>query len=706
MRLVRLELAGFRAFAGAEDLDLDADAIIISGANGQGKTSIFDAILWALAGNVPRIGGDEHLVSLYSDSGEARVSLELRDADGSEIRIVRRFDGTDQHVLLDAGEDSLRGARARSKLADLLWTYARPSDESDTSLVEAITRSVYLQQDRVREFVDSDDQHSRFEAISELVGAGRVAELQARLDTARKQWKEVTNKLIADVQSVRDTLGSLETAAAGLSPIDDKRRQEFERGWAAWWSEAMKHLASVEQVPTCTAVNAPTEIDTAVRQLQYLARSSDRRLHLTRTLAAEIEEQPPPGIAELESAQGELGQLDREADVARAALRDAESRAAERRRQQVELREAAAELRSLAELALRHLGERCPVCQQEHDVENTRRHLLQLAQAERFEEEKASLDVGDLAKSLETIGTRRSYAASRVNELQQLARDWSARKAEERHRIEELGLPADAERSALDRLISDVTATVSVLEDLIAKGERLALELAEMGESRRLGEYQQQIEQMRRQVRENEETVAQREATSKIANEIWEALTGASAEVVEEQLSRIDPLLRRVYSAIDPHPSFQEVRLMSRMWYGRGRVSARLEDTIGGKATEVPEKMLSSSQVNALAASIFLTLNLGTPRLPLRCVMLDDPMQSLDDINLLGLVDLLRRIRESRQIVVSTHDSRLGALLQRKLRPVGTGRAVYVELHGWDREGPRVTQRELPTDEMGLRIAV
>lgn len=57
MRIAELELSGFRGFSGTLKADLTADAVLVIAANGQGKTSLFDAILWALAGVVPRLGG-------------------------------------------------------------------------------------------------------------------------------------------------------------------------------------------------------------------------------------------------------------------------------------------------------------------------------------------------------------------------------------------------------------------------------------------------------------------------------------------------------------------------------------------------------------------------------------------------------------------------------------------------------------------------
>ena len=94
-------------------------------------------------------------------------------------------------------------------------------------------------------------------------------------------------------------------------------------------------------------------------------------------------------------------------------------------------------------------------------------------------------------------------------------------------------------------------------------------------------------------------------------------------------------------------------------------------------------------------------MNLGMPSLPVRAAILDDPLQSLDDL----LVDLFRRLRAHRQLLVSTHDERFGQLLRRKLRPVADRqRTLVIEFEGWTREGPQVRRTELVRDKRPLRI--
>ena len=139
MRLRSITLSGFRGFARTETIDLDADAVIVSGANGRGKTSMFDAILWALTGGVQRLhAGASDVVSRYSPSGEARVELEL-DNDGVPVTIVRRSDGQ-SHLSVATSEETLRGTTAENALIDLLWPEARAAAEPSDALTRSLTR--------------------------------------------------------------------------------------------------------------------------------------------------------------------------------------------------------------------------------------------------------------------------------------------------------------------------------------------------------------------------------------------------------------------------------------------------------------------------------------------------------------------------------------------------------------------------------------
>ena len=196
MRLLSLDVSGFRGFPQQREVDLDADAIVVVGTNGNGKTSLFDGILWALSGRIPRLGNDDaRLVSLYSETGLARVSLRFKDqGSGHEFTVIRSFDGKESRVTLETREGSFHGPSAEGRLIDLIWPDAAAASDPREALASVLTRSVYLEQDLIRQFVEAATKEERFAAVSELVGAGRVTELQASLEQSKRAWSTVTNQ--------------------------------------------------------------------------------------------------------------------------------------------------------------------------------------------------------------------------------------------------------------------------------------------------------------------------------------------------------------------------------------------------------------------------------------------------------------------------------------------------------------------------------
>ena len=224
MRLLSVELSGFRGFPQRHAFDLDADAVVVVGANGQGKTSLFDGILWALSGRIPRLHSDNaRLVSMYSESGQARVELRLKDpsTDG-QFAVTRSFDGKQERVSLETPQGSYQGPSAEGRLVDLVWPDAASASDPREALASVLTRSVYLQQDLVRQFVEAATDHERFAAVSELVGAGRVTELQAGLERDKKAWSTVTNQRQGELRPFRDRLNLVE---ARLSEVTTRAAQ-------------------------------------------------------------------------------------------------------------------------------------------------------------------------------------------------------------------------------------------------------------------------------------------------------------------------------------------------------------------------------------------------------------------------------------------------------------------------------------------------
>ncbi len=105
------------------------------------------------------------------------------------------------------------------------------------------------------------------------------------------------------------------------------------------------------------------------------------------------------------------------------------------------------------------------------------------------------------------------------------------------------------------------------------------------------------------------------------------------------------------------------------MFYRRGETDPVVIDATEGIEAN-PLLVLSSAQANIVALASFFAINwaLGTRALPF--MLLDDPLQSMDDdVNVLAFADLCRHIRPHRQIIIGTHSTRFARLLERKLAP-------------------------------------
>ncbi len=94
MRPTRLELEGFASFRHAVQVDFtDADLFVIAGPTGSGKSSLIDAMTFALFGTVPRYD-DRRVVAPVISQGCAEARVRLDFTVGSHrytaVRVVRR----------------------------------------------------------------------------------------------------------------------------------------------------------------------------------------------------------------------------------------------------------------------------------------------------------------------------------------------------------------------------------------------------------------------------------------------------------------------------------------------------------------------------------------------------------------------------------------------------------------------------------------
>ncbi|MFV8447031.1 AAA family ATPase, partial [Vibrio owensii] len=78
---------------------------------------------------------------------------------------------------------------------------------------------------------------------------------------------------------------------------------------------------------------------------------------------------------------------------------------------------------------------------------------------------------------------------------------------------------------------------------------------------------------------------------------------------------------------------------------------------------------MSSGQLSALVLSFTLALNQRYAKNGL--LLIDDPVQTLDEINVAGFIELLRTEFSDRQVILSTHEDRVSAYFRYKYKKFG-----------------------------------
>lgn len=283
MRIASVEISGCRAFGGSTLFDLKRDIVLVVGANGQGKTSLFDAVHWAITGQIARLRHPGSVVSLYSASGEARVEVAIGSDDVRDVLVTRRSDGEKDNLLVKVGGDTFHDHDAEYELLRLLLPDALVASEPREALRSALERGVYLQQKLLTDFLTAHTDQDRFNSISELIGAGRITEFQSELEKSRRAWSRVTNEQSANIVAVEERLDRLNTQLRELSESDFTVGPS-QSEWNAWWTQAMVLGISTQAIPRIEASDAHSTIDVAMAELRALRFSLVRRGNRLREL--------------------------------------------------------------------------------------------------------------------------------------------------------------------------------------------------------------------------------------------------------------------------------------------------------------------------------------------------------------------------------------------------------------------------------------
>lgn len=273
MRPVLLRIRGFTAFRDETVVEFEGRRLfVITGPTGAGKSSLLDAMTWALYGQVPRVGRSvKELVS----QGEREMSVLFEfTVRGRGYRVSRRYPGSTSTRL--------------ERLVSEQWVPMEDRAADVTRAVETLlgmdyatfTRAIVLPQGEFDSFLRGDAKDRR-SILSQLIGLGvyqRAGELareraknhKTQADTIRTQLEKMTlatPEVIAHLQQREQQLAAesatLTTRRADLGALGDLARAHRDRHDAATRAATETREAEVELVE---AQRALTEATRAVEE--------------------------------------------------------------------------------------------------------------------------------------------------------------------------------------------------------------------------------------------------------------------------------------------------------------------------------------------------------------------------------------------------------------------------------------------------------
>lgn len=299
MRPLELVIRGFRSFAERTEIDWRGRRLVgVVGPIGSGKTSILDAIAFALYGKTP-VFATESKTLIRHGSDSARVELAF-EADGQTWRVIRviRHSGAGRHVLYRETGEALTSAEHEKK-GDVT---ARVEELLGLDF-PTFCRSVLLAQNRFSEFLNATPSE-RDQVLKGVFGFDRLDEM---------------HKLARDRSA--DAALALKELEGRLATLDDdeKRLEEARCSLA----ESEEKLRRFEEV--AGEVRELGRRETEARRQAEEARQKRADLdELARQLPADAEVEELAGAAEAASA--ELASREQEARRTHDAVAEAERR--------------------------------------------------------------------------------------------------------------------------------------------------------------------------------------------------------------------------------------------------------------------------------------------------------------------------------------------------------------------------------------------
>ncbi len=662
MKLKQIEMSGFRGFKNRTTIPFGTGFTIITGRNGSGKSSICDALEYVLTRRLGRfsptdVEGGEHIDDyIWWRNGTPSA--------GRQVKAV--FDLDDGST----GERVATPAEIRHSFDESLFYDDRARISAALSL---LSQTMLIRDESIVRFSTDLPEADRFEFFYRAIGLTDLVRIERRANTLFQQLRRRAEELEREYRLSRDNVAQIiseisevRTAAARVTTTDMAATQQRLAALTGLSAEA-----PVRQLAT-TAGRTLAEQKRKIQALERLntdvAQSSSWREQLRI-----LEVQSETIKADLDASESALRAAADSRTVAADMLRRTQTRNV--------LLGALAQLREQGTRIGLQDGH-CPLCGSPVSPGDFEAHLKQI------QDEISSQD-RTLSELTAQEATRRAEYESGRNQFQSKSIEYSRALSDcetLRTALAQLetearllgvkleGSSIEAELQATRKKAIDLQSGLTQLE-----GSSAFDRIADLEKQRGLA--QAGVERVTKQIdllskaAQNAKTAA--DTTKRVS---WES--------VDDCLAALSPLLSELFMRLKPHIDYSEVR-----YHMRGDIKRFLSFEIGQGIN--PRFTFSSGQRRALGIAFLLAVHLSRPWCKLRTLVLDDPVQHIDDYRALHFAEVLSSIRQTgHQVICTVQDSALADLLCRRLRSANLGDGMRIDMEYEPGNGAQVKEAQ------------
>jgi chromosome segregation protein len=640
MKIAYIEIAGFRGVKNRLRIEVPSGFLVLVGRNGTGKSTICDAIEYALTGSI-REHGHKEKGETYADylwwrgsvaAQERFVQIGFVDADGASHVVTRNPEGLDR-----GSQQSLEHLYSKAGAPD------RP--------LVALANTALLRDEEITALSVDLPESERYKFVRDALGSVFVSDLDERLEEIRKRVTERHRKELQQYEKLRDKVSDV---TARLSNV---------RATYATASDNSSVEAEMRQLLKMPTSSLSELLDTARKSLAQERLRVDRLHQLFEAVQQLQELQRIVESSDFTSRQSSLQEaklaLERSANEFTIQLEELQ-RQIEAKKHDDPIRAQHAELCDLGESLGLQSG-KCPLCGSGLEEQQYSNRI----ESVRLEIQKAAAGIVSLLEKQRLVASEQEEKLKQLSIVQKQVDEQAVRKLQFDNMMREVNRDAASLELNFSGNRIDSEQVLAVIEKYRTNTRRIEsgigwLESSSVTEM--IASLEAELNEAKKQSNESFAATTKFEKASgkiKDAQKLSKSLLG---EIIDEQLAELSPLIEELYRRLRPHVEWTHIRYRL-----RGDVRRMLSFEVGEGLN--PSFVFSSGQRRAAGLAFLLAVHLSRPWCRFNTLILDDPVQHVDDFRALNLTEVLTAIRKTgRQIICCVEDEALGRLMCRRLR--------------------------------------